>query len=140
MPTPNVEVERGFCWDAPAQPAPELLNSLKSGPFKSVSGAKLGELITSLRRETVTRAVIYVGAGTCGLGAGADKTLDQIRAYCAAQNLDVEVNEVGCVGLCSEEPVVDIQLSGQPRVSFGSVTADKVDSLLGQVFAGTIPQ
>src|SRR5450631_3753243 len=101
MTTPNVEVERGFCWDTPAQPTSELLNALKDGPFKSLTGAKLSDLLASLRRETVTRPVIYVGAGTCGLGAGADKTLEQIRAYCAAQKLDVEVNEVGCVGLCS---------------------------------------
>jgi NADH:ubiquinone oxidoreductase subunit E len=58
--------------------------------------------------------VIYVGAGTCGLGAGADKTLAQIKAYCAAKKLDVDVTEVGCVGLCSEEPVVDVQLPGRP--------------------------
>jgi hypothetical protein len=31
--------------------------------------------LAALRRENVTRPVIYVGAGTCGLGAGAAKTL-----------------------------------------------------------------
>jgi NADH-quinone oxidoreductase subunit F len=139
MPTPSAEVERCFCWETPAQPAPELLDALKSGPFKALSGARRDALITSLRREVVTRPVIYVGAGTCGLGAGADKTLAQIRAFCAANRLEVEINEVGCVGLCSEEPVVDIQLPGHARVSFGNVTADKVDSLLGQIFDGTLP-
>jgi NADH-quinone oxidoreductase subunit F len=139
MPTPDAKVERGTCWETPARPAPELLNALKGGPFKAVSGTKLDELIASLRRETVARPVIYVGAGTCGLGAGADKTLEQIRAYCASKKMDVEVNEVGCVGLCSEEPVVDVQLPGKARVSFGNVTEDKVDGLLEQVFAGKIP-
>ena len=132
-------LDQGFCWDIPAKPSPELLNALKGGPFKSVSGEKLEELIASLRRDTVAKPVIYVGAGTCGLGAGADKTLEQIKAFCSARNLDVEVNEVGCVGLCSVEPVVDIQMPGRTRVAFGNVTADKVDGLLEAFFAGTIP-
>jgi len=138
MSTPSAAPEAGFCWETPAQPAPELLNALKTGPFKSLSRIKLEDLIASLRRETVSRPVIYVGAGTCGLGAGADRTLEQIRAYCVSRMLDVEVIEVGCLGLCSEEPMVDIQLPGKARVSFANVTADKVDGLLGQALAGTI--
>jgi NADH-quinone oxidoreductase subunit F len=139
MSTRDAGADRGYCWETPARPASELLQALKSGPFMSVSGTGLDALIATLRRETVTRPVIYVGAGTCGLGAGADKTLEQIKAFCAATKMDVDVNKVGCVGLCSEEPVVDIQLPGHARVSFGNVTADRVDSLLGQVFAGMIP-
>ena len=139
MPTVDARVDHGYCWDTSARPAPEFLRVLTSGPFSSVSGAALDELIAALRRETVARPVIYVGAGTCGLGAGADKTLEQIKAFCARTAMNVDVHEVGCVGLCSEEPVVDIQLPGRARVSFGNVTADKVDALLGQVFAGAIP-
>ncbi len=138
MPTPKVELNCNPCWDTPFQPAPAFLDTLRAGPFRGLSGAKRSELIASLRRETVARPVIYVGSGTCGLGAGADRTLEQIRAYCTSHQLDVDIHEVGCVGLCSEEPVVDIQLPGKARVSFGNVTADKVDTLLGQVLAGTI--
>ncbi|HWQ09508.1 MAG TPA: NADH-ubiquinone oxidoreductase-F iron-sulfur binding region domain-containing protein, partial [Holophaga sp.] len=72
-------------------------------------------------------------------GAGADKTLAQIKAYCEAKKLDVDVTEVGCIGLCSEEPIVDVQLPGQARLSFGNVTSDKVDDLLADVFAGKVP-
>jgi len=79
MPMPNLDLGHGFCWDTPGQPAPELLKALKSGPFKSTSGAQLSDLTAVLRRETVNHPVIYVGVGTCGLGAGADKTLEQIR-------------------------------------------------------------
>lgn len=138
MPTPEIRPNHGSCWDTPALPAPELLNALKAGPFRGLSGPRRSELIASLRRDTVARPVIFVGAGTCGLGAGADKTLAEIRAHCASHHLDVEIHEVGCVGLCSEEPVVDIQLPGRTRVSFGGITADKVEALLGQVLAGTI--
>ena len=41
--------------------------------------------------------------------------------------------KVGCIGLCSVEPIVDIQLPGRTRVSFQQVTAEKVPHLLDAV-------
>jgi NADH-quinone oxidoreductase subunit F len=130
---------QGPCWDTPALPATSLLQALRSGPFAPTSGIDPEHLLATLRGERVSRPVIFVGSGTCGLGAGADKTLARIREYCAAQETQIEIRQVGCIGLCSEEPVVDVQLPGRTRLSFGSVTADKVDGLLDQVLAGQVP-
>ena len=124
------------CWDVPARPASALLAALKDGPFK---GEDVENLIAGLRRERVDRPVIFVGAGTCGLGAGAGKTLAKVRDWCAAKGMDADIKEVGCIGLCSEEPLVDIQVPGKARVSFSSITADKVDALLDGFFAGRMP-
>ena len=129
---------RSSCWDASPFPASVLLKSLRSGPF-GVEGAPLEALLAGLRGERVTKPVLFVGSGTCGLGAGADKTLARAQTYCVERNLDVEFRRVGCIGLCSEEPVLDVQLPGRTRVSFGNVTADKVDALLDQVLAGRAP-
>ncbi len=92
-----------------------------------------------LRRERADRPVVYVGAGTCGLGAGAGKTLNAIRTFFRLRNIDAEIVEVGCIGLCAVEPLVDIQLPGKARVSFNQVTEDKVKPLLESVLAGKIP-
>ena len=81
-----------------------------------------------------SKPVIFIGAGTCGLGAGAAKTLEAIKSFLANRHTDADVIEVGCNGMCSDEPIVDIQIPGYARVSFGPVTADKVDALLESVF------
>ncbi|MEI8374377.1 MAG: NADH-quinone oxidoreductase subunit NuoF [Planctomycetota bacterium] len=96
--------------------------------------------IDELRRDQVVRPVIYVGAGTCGLGAGAQATMDAVRAYLDAHEIHADVVKTGCIGLCSVEPVVDIQLPGRTRVSFQQVTAKKVPQLLDEVFAGRLPE
>jgi NADH-quinone oxidoreductase subunit F len=127
------------CWDVPGRPSPELLASLKAGPFNGKTGAELDAILAELRRDTVSGPVIFVGAGTCGLGAGADKTMARIKAYCEALGLGADLREVGCIGLCSEEPIVDIQLPGRARISFGNVTEDKVDVLLDSFFKGEPP-
>ncbi|MCY3020765.1 MAG: NADH-quinone oxidoreductase subunit F, partial [Planctomycetota bacterium] len=126
----------GMCWETPSKPVPELLDGLKAGPFAPAraAGAQQYEaLLTALRREKLDKPLIFIGAGTCGLGAGAAKTLAAIRAWLSEQSFAADVVEVGCIGLCSEEPLVDIQLPGRTRVSFGGVSADLVPSLLNTV-------
>ena len=129
MAKPDANVV-GACWDKPAMPAPELLKALKAGPFNKPNQA---ELIAVLRREKVTKPVIFVGTGTCGLGAGAAKTVEAIKDYLKNKKIDAELVEVGCVGICSDEPIVDAQLPGRNRVSFRTVTAEKVTKVLDAV-------
>ena len=43
--------------------------------------------------------------------------------------------EVGCIGLCAVEPIVDVQLPGKNRVSFQRVTHDRVENILDQAFS-----
>ncbi len=124
------------CWSPAPRPGSALLGALQDGPFRGLEGEALDGLLAALRRERVERPVIFVGAGTCGLGAGADKTLAQVKAWCEATGRDAEIREVGCIGLCSEEPMVDVQLPGRARISFAAVTADRVDEVLEGVFQG----
>jgi NADH:ubiquinone oxidoreductase subunit F (NADH-binding)/Pyruvate/2-oxoacid:ferredoxin oxidoreductase delta subunit len=93
----------------------------------------------ALRRENPTRPIIYVGAGTCGLAAGAAKTLEAARKYAADNNLDAVILEVGCIGYCAAEPLLDVQLPGQARVSFQRATGDVVPALLDSVFKHSAP-
>jgi NADH:ubiquinone oxidoreductase subunit F (NADH-binding)/(2Fe-2S) ferredoxin len=78
--------------------------------------------------------IIFVGAGTCGLGAGAEKTIKAIRNYLTNKKIDAKIVETGCIGLCSSEPIVDIKLPKKNRISFENISFDKVDSLLDSVF------
>ena len=92
-----------------------------------------------LRRETLTRPVVYVGTGTCGLAAGAGKTLEAAKKYLKDNKLQADILEVGCIGLCAVEPLLDVQLPGQARVSFQRATGDAVPALLDSVFKDKAP-
>jgi NADH:ubiquinone oxidoreductase subunit F (NADH-binding)/Pyruvate/2-oxoacid:ferredoxin oxidoreductase delta subunit len=92
-----------------------------------------------LRREAIKKPAIFIGTGTCGLGAGAGKTLAALKNCLSSRGVGADIIEVGCVGLCSAEPIVDIQLPGRARVSFHTVTEETVPMLLEQVFSGNIP-
>ena len=93
----------------------------------------------ALRREKPTQTVVYVGAGTCGLAAGAAKTLEAVKKYISDNKLDARVLEVGCIGYCAAEPLLDVQLPGQARVSFQRATGDVTPALLDSVFKSAAP-
>lgn len=100
---------------------------------------KVSEHLSLLRNEKVIKPVIYIGTGTCGKVAGAGQTLEAINKYLEEKEIQASVIEVGCIGLCSYEPVVDVQLPGKARISFRNIMAPMVESLLDDVFNGEIP-
>ncbi|MFO7905255.1 MAG: FAD-dependent oxidoreductase [Planctomycetota bacterium] len=131
------------CWETPPRPSGELINGLKGGPFAAARGAgpeQFERIVATLRRRLQTRPAILVGAGTCGLGAGARATLEAIRAYLRDTRADADVLEVGCVGLCSEEPIVDVKLPGRTRLSFGNVSSEDVPAFLDAVLNEKMPE
>ena len=87
-----------------------------------------------VKRDKVIHPVIYIGTGTCGLIAGAGNTLTAVEQYLEKNNLDAEIIHVGCIGLCSMEPLLDLQLPGKSRISFHHATEDRVEGLLDAVF------
>jgi len=113
------------------------LNSFYNNP--DAGNIIKGEEYKLLSRQLVEKPIIYVGAGTCGLGAGANKTISSIKSYMQSHKLDTEIVEVGCIGLCAAEPIVDIQLPGFNRIAFGNITEEKVDSLMDSILNMEIP-
>ncbi|MFH1429570.1 MAG: NADH-ubiquinone oxidoreductase-F iron-sulfur binding region domain-containing protein [Candidatus Margulisiibacteriota bacterium] len=131
------------CWHTEDKKCPDFIHCLLDGPLCH-QGEKCRDekkaLIKSATGQGAVRPVIYVGMGTCGIGAGADKTLKKINEYIQQNNIDAEVVAVGCVGYCAAEPIVDIHMPGHARLSFQEVTEDKVSDLLQAVLNGDIPK
>lgn len=113
----------------------------------------LKEVIPSLHREfssdlkrklsrysriRVDRAMIYVGISTSSVIAGARKTLAAIEEYIEEHSVEADIVQVGGMGFCSWEPLVEVQLPGKARVAFGPVSPERVTELLDGVLNGFI--
>lgn len=85
-----------------------------------------------LKVRTETGTKVIVGMGTCGIAAGARETMHAILAELSKQGIDAHVTTVGCIGMCSKEPLVDIEQAGQPRVTYCNVHPDMVPRLIEQ--------
>ncbi|SJZ38227.1 (2Fe-2S) ferredoxin domain-containing protein [Selenihalanaerobacter shriftii] len=75
---------------------------------------------------------IIIGFGTCGIAAGARKILTAIETEVEERELDVAVSQTGCIGLCEKEPLVDIKLPGEDRVTYGNLSVDDVEKIIAE--------
>jgi NADH-quinone oxidoreductase subunit F len=83
--------------------------------------------------------IIYVGAASCGRAAGALELIEAIKAYLKEHKVKARVMEVGCIGPCYLEPLVDVQMPGQPRISYNNVTPKLLQNILKAHFADGVP-
>jgi NADH:ubiquinone oxidoreductase subunit F (NADH-binding)/(2Fe-2S) ferredoxin/Pyruvate/2-oxoacid:ferredoxin oxidoreductase delta subunit len=74
--------------------------------------------------------VIYVGAASCGRAAGALDLIKGIEQFIKENNIKARVVQVGCIGPCYLEPLIDIKLPDQPRVSYNNVMAKTLPLIL----------
>src|SRR5512142_2940935 len=74
--------------------------------------------------------VIYLGTASCGIAAGALDVLETIRQTLAELGQPARILEVGCIGPCYLEPIMDIALPGNPRVSYINVNSQKAKKIL----------
>ncbi len=73
---------------------------------------------------------ILIGSATCGRAAGAGPVLEAINATLAQHNLEAIITQVGCIGLCYAEPLVDIVKPDRPRICYRDVTPETVPQLI----------
>lgn len=74
--------------------------------------------------------IIYLGTASCGLAAGANDVHDAIKKSLIDCNLEAHIIEVGCIGPCYLEPLMDIKLPNHPRISYANVTASKAKRII----------
>ncbi len=81
--------------------------------------------LTAARSEGKTR--IIIGMGTCGIAAGARAVMNAVMNELAKRDLkDVSVETTGCIGMCQQEPLLDVIHAGQPRITYGKVSPEDV--------------
>ncbi|MCX7987242.1 MAG: 4Fe-4S binding protein [Bacteroidales bacterium] len=90
-------------------------------------------------RRNVSVPFIMVGMGTCGTIAGAKRTFEAIEQYLTERSITAQCARVGCLGLCSLEPLVEVQMPGRCRLLLKNVHHSSVASLLDDLFHQILP-
>ncbi len=125
------------CQDVTDKHISDFVGTLLIDDNKKLTG-NMQKNFAKLTYDDVEKPTIFLGTGTCGLGAGAGKTLRIINSYLEDKNIEADIIEVGCIGLCAEEPLMDVQLPGKSRVCFKNVTEDKAERILEKAFDAEI--
>ncbi|MDT8897489.1 (2Fe-2S) ferredoxin domain-containing protein [Thermanaerothrix sp. 4228-RoL] len=101
------------------------------------------EALAKRKAKTTSGQVqITVAMGTCGIAAGARDTMKAILETIAEKNLEgIIVTQTGCIGLCEREPIVQVTVGDQPKVTYGKVTPEVARRILEEhVLKGQVVQ
>ena len=88
-------------------------------------------------REGAGRAKVTVHMGTCGIAAGARGIMGAVMSCVDESGAeDVIVTTSGCAGLCSQEPMMTVELVGQAPVKYVDLTEEKVERIIAEHVSG----
>ena len=78
------------------------------------------------RNENSDKIKVVIGMATCGIAAGARPVMQAFLDEIAKRGLDnVTVSQTGCIGMCKLEPLVDVFLPGEEKVTYIKMTPEK---------------
>lgn len=92
------------------------------------------EALAKKQMKAATGSVqVIVAMGTCGIAAGARDTMKSVLNHIEAQHLSgVTVTQTGCMGMCEQEPIVQVIIGEQPKVVYGRVNAEVARQIMTQ--------
>lgn len=91
---------------------------------------------TSADKSGVT-TVVNVGLASCGIAAGAQKVYDTFKT--ALEGLAAELTFSGCMGMCYNEPLVEVRSLSGGRYIYGKVQPEQVARIVQEHIQGGTP-
>ena len=82
---------------------------------------------------------IFIGNATCGRSAGSMDVIDTFKNEIDKQNLNCNVIEVGCIGMCYLEPIVIVSMPGSPTACYAKINSkEAIEIIEKHIINGTI--
>lgn len=73
----------------------------------------------SMREQSDDNIRVVVGMATCGIAAGARPVLTAFLEEVRKRNLqNVTVTQTGCIGVCRLEPIAEVYIPGEEKVTY----------------------
>lgn len=92
--------------------------------LKAIREKALGQV--NMRTEQENGIRVVVGMATCGIAAGARPVLNAFVSELAKRGMtNVQVTQTGCIGMCQLEPIVEVYVPGEEKVTYVKMNEEK---------------
>ena len=93
-----------------------------------------------VRKDNDIAKRIVVGMATCGIAAGARPVLNAFTDEVAKRKLEnVHISQTGCIGMCQYEPIVEVFVPGEEKVTYVKMTPDKARQVVAEHLVNSRP-
>ncbi len=99
--------------------------------IKAIRDKMQSEIILRDNSDSESEVRVVVGMATCGISAGARPVYNALLDEVAARQLKhVKVTRSGCLGMCKLEPIVEVFVPGQDKVTYVQMTPEKAKQII----------
>ncbi len=98
--------------------------------------------LQAIRNKTINNVVmrkegdnirIVIGMATCGIAAGARPVMNAFMEEISKRGLsNVAVTQTGCIGVCRLEPIVEVYMPGEEKVTYVKMDAKKAVEVVAE--------
>ncbi len=99
--------------------------------IKAIRDKMQAQIVLRDNKDAEQETRIVVGMATCGISAGARPVFNTLVDEVAQRNLkNVKVTRSGCLGMCALEPIVEVFVPGQEKVTYVHIDPDKARNII----------
>lgn len=108
--------------------------------IKAIRDKMQAQIINRDNSDANAETRIVVGLATCGIAAGARPVFNELVEQVQNRNLkNVKVIRTGCLGMCKLEPIVEVFVPGESKVTYIKVDTQKAKDIVAQhIVAGKV--
>ncbi len=78
----------------------------------------------------MSKIIARLGLGSCGIAAGAEDVWVELKKVINDNSMPVTMEKTACIGMCFEEPVLELSGEGKPKVMLGKVESKDIKGIL----------
>jgi len=86
---------------------------------------------TTLKKEA---GEIRIGLGSCCVASGSAEVKKELEASLLRNRVQVDVKQVGCVGVCNQVPMLEIHKPGKKPAFYAKIRPDEVNKIIKKHF------
>jgi NADH-quinone oxidoreductase subunit F len=104
--------------------------------FKNAKDKPNEQLVKSFKTSK-SQGEIRVGLGSCCIASGSYDVKQEIEKTLTKNNIDVNVKQVGCVGVCNQVPLLEIHKPDEEPVFYAKIKPEDVKKVIHKHFKAT---
>ncbi|WP_218972257.1 NAD(P)H-dependent oxidoreductase subunit E [Labilibaculum filiforme] len=92
------------------------------------------KIVREVTEEGISQGEIRIGLGSCCIASGSSGVKEELEKTLFENKIKVDVKQVGCVGICNQVPMMEIQKKGEEPTIYTKINANEVGEIIEKHF------
>lgn len=102
--------------------------------FLLKDGSESEEKVRTLSEKGLPQGEIRIGLGSCCIASGSLGVKEALEETLDSSGINVDVKQVGCVGVCNQVPMMEIHKPGEDAVYYTKLKSEDVGDIIQRHF------